>query len=81
MIMAEDSLAAAKLLLAGWRIAYVAEAMVNHSHSFSIGEEFRRYFDIGVYHNRESWLTGNFGKPGGEGKRFVLSELTLSEYP
>lgn len=75
VIMAEDALAAGKLLIAGWKIAYVAEAPVFHSHPYGVSEEFRRYFDIGVYHCRESWLLEQFGRPGGEGKRFVLSEL------
>lgn len=75
VIMAEDALAAARLLLAGWKIAYVAEAAVYHSHPLSIRDEFRRYFDIGVYYTRERWLSDHFGKPGGEGMRYVLSEL------
>lgn len=75
VIMAEDALVAGRLLLSGWKIAYVAEAEVYHSHPYTIAEEFRRYFDIGVYHRRESWLLDSFGAPGGEGKRFVLSEL------
>jgi rhamnosyltransferase len=49
--------------------------MVRHSHSYSISQEFRRYFDIGVLHAREKWLIDHFGSASGEGKRFVLSEL------
>jgi rhamnosyltransferase len=75
VIMAEDALVAGKLLIAGWKVAYVAEATVNHSHPFGLAEEFRRYFDTGVYHSREAWLTEQFGRPAGEGKRFVISEL------
>jgi rhamnosyltransferase len=74
-IMAEDTLVAAKLLLAGWKTAYVAEATVLHSHPYTIVEEFKRYFDTGVYHIREPWLLQRFGTASGEGKRFVLSEL------
>jgi rhamnosyltransferase len=77
VIMAEDALVTGKLLLAGWKIAYVAEARVHHSHAFTIAEEFRRYFDTGVYHRKEVWLTEKFGNPGGEGKRFVMSELAF----
>jgi rhamnosyltransferase len=75
VIMAEDAVVAGRLLLAGWKTAYVAEAQVYHSHPFTIWEEFRRYFDTGVYHRQEGWLRERFGEPGGEGKRFVLSEL------
>jgi rhamnosyltransferase len=74
-IIAEDALVAGRLLLAGWKTAYVAEAQVYHSHGFTVSEEFRRYFDTGVYHHREAWLREKFGGAGGEGKRFVMSEL------
>jgi rhamnosyltransferase len=60
---------------AGWKTAYVADALVRHSHAYSVGEEFRRYFDIGVLHARERWLIDQFGSASGEGRKFVLSEL------
>ncbi len=74
-IMAEDALMAAKLLMAGWKTVYAADARVIHSHAYSIGEEFSRHFDTGVYHEREAWLLENFGSASPEGRRFVLSEL------
>ena len=77
VIMAEDALVTGNLLLAGWKAAYVAEAQVYHSHDFTIAQEFRRYFATGVYHRRQFWLTKKFGNPGGEGKRFVMSELAF----
>jgi rhamnosyltransferase len=75
VIMAEDAIVAGRLLLAGWKTAYVAEAEVYHSHGYSLAQEFQRYFDTGVYHRQEMWLRKEFGGPGGEGKRFVMSEL------
>jgi rhamnosyltransferase len=75
VIMAEDAIVAGKLLLAGCKTAYVAEALVYHSHPFTIRQEFRRYFDTGVYHRQARWLREEFGELGGEGKRFVMSEL------
>lgn len=74
-IMNEDTYVAAKLLLAGWNIAYCSEAAVYHSHDYRLTEECRRYFDIGVFHAREPWIRQAFGAPEGEAKRFVLSEL------
>lgn len=38
-------------------------------------KEFRRYFDMGVFHARESWICEHFGGAGGEGLRYVKSEL------
>jgi rhamnosyltransferase len=74
-ILSEDTYAAAKMLLAGWKVAYCAEAKVYHSHSYNYLQEFRRYFDIGVFHARESWIRSSFGQAEGEGKRFIISEL------
>lgn len=76
VIMAEDSVVAARLLMQGWEVAYVAEAAVVHSHPLTIKQEFSRYFDTGVHHAREPWIRETFGGAGNEGKRFVLSELS-----
>jgi len=75
LIMAEDMHIAARLLLKGWKIAYCADAMVYHSHNYTVCQEFKRYFDIGVFHSQEAWIQETFGKAEGEGKRFILSEL------
>jgi rhamnosyltransferase len=75
LISSEDSYAGAKILLAGYDLAYVAEAAVYHSHSYTPLEEFRRYFDIGVFYNRERWILDTFGRVEGEGSRYIRSEL------
>lgn len=75
VIFGEDTYAAAKMLIEGWSVAYCATASVYHSHDYSIIEDFRRSFDIGVFHARESWLLQTFGKAEKEGARFVSSEL------
>jgi rhamnosyltransferase len=75
VIFGEDMIVSAKLLLADYKVAYVAEAVTYHSHDYSPLQDFKRYFDIGVMHSRDSWLIEEFGKAGGEGKRFVISEL------
>jgi rhamnosyltransferase len=77
VIFGEDTIAVARLILAGWKIAYVAEAKVYHSHSYSWTQEFKRYFDIGVLHVREKWLLSEFGGAGSEGNRFVKSEMSF----
>lgn len=74
-ILGEDMYVAAKLLLSGGEITYCADAIVFHSHHYSWLEEFRRYFDTGVFHARESWIKKSFGKAEGEGLKFVHSEL------
>lgn len=75
VIFGEDTIVVAKLLMAGNKVAYVADSCAYHSHSYTLTQEFKRYFDIGVMHSREKWLLNEFGQPNGEGRRFVLSEL------
>jgi rhamnosyltransferase len=75
VIFGEDTLVVARLHRSGWKTVYEAGAVVRHSHAYSTSQEFRRYFDIGVFHAREPWLLEQFGNVSGEGKRFVLSEL------
>ncbi|HEY1212449.1 MAG TPA: glycosyltransferase [Bryobacteraceae bacterium] len=77
IIFGEDAYVAARMLLAGYKKVYVADATVVHSHDLSLREEAKRYFDIGVFHSRESWLLKNFGQATGEGKKFVLSEIKM----
>ncbi|WP_391528181.1 glycosyltransferase family 2 protein [Photorhabdus akhurstii] len=74
-ILAEDMYLAAKMILAGYKVSYCAEATVKHSHNYSPWEEFRRYFDTGVFHTCEPWIQQQFGGASGEGMKFVKSEL------
>lgn len=74
-IFGEDAHVAARMILAGYAVAYAGNAAVIHSHNYSLGQEFRRYFDAGVFHARNPWLKRDFGGPGSEGLRFVKSEL------
>lgn len=74
-ILCEDMFFAGKAILSGYKVAYVADAKVRHSHNYSAMEEYKRYFDIGVFHECEPWIRENFGGASGEGKKFILSEL------
>mgnify|MGYP002361221819 FL=1 len=75
LILGEDAHVAARLILADKKIAYVAEAQVYHSHDYSVTQDFKRYFDIGVFHAQEVAIFSQFGSASGEGVRFVKSEL------
>ena len=71
-IFGEDMLAAADMIHNGYRILYDPEAAVIHSHTYTLRQQFRRNFDIGVCHARNSWLFDTV--PGtGEGVRLVKS--------
>lgn len=47
-IFNEDMILAGKMIQAGYRIAYAADAMVWHSHSYSCVKQLKRNFDLGV---------------------------------
>ncbi len=71
----EDTVVAGHLLSRGWKIAYVAEAKVFHSHGYSCAEEMKRYVSIGELHRRESWILRHFGEASRAGLDFTASEI------
>ncbi|HEY7890033.1 MAG TPA: glycosyltransferase [Steroidobacteraceae bacterium] len=75
LILGEDTSVAVKMLLSRWKVRYCAEALVRHSHAYTIAQETQRYFDFGVLHSQLPELMRNFGAAEGEGARFVASEL------
>ena len=75
IILGEDAYVASKMILAGWKVAYCAEAKVYHSHNYTMVQEFKRYFDTGVFHTRESWIRNSFGAAESEGIKLVISEI------
>lgn len=72
----EDTCMVAKMLLAGYKIGYCADAKVYHSHTFSLMEEYKRCKEIGKFHREEAWLLDTFGKAEGAGLRFVRSQIS-----
>lgn len=73
-IFNEDAIIAARLIEAGCSISYVAEARVMHSHNYSLSEQFRRNFDLGVSHTEYREIFA--GVPAEkEGTRLVLRTL------
>jgi rhamnosyltransferase len=75
LILGEDTHVALHMLLAGWSLSYRADALVRHSHNYSMVQEMQRYFDFGVLHAQLPQLLQKLGEPEGDGLRFVLSEL------
>lgn len=74
IIMCEDSFVAAKLILQGHKILYCANAMVYHSHTYNLKEEFKRYFDIGVAYGSNKWMLDEFVTNDKEGLKFYKKE-------
>jgi rhamnosyltransferase len=77
LLFGEDSLALAQILQRSYRVAYVSTATVYHSHNYSIVQDFRRYFDVGVFHQTQQEDLAPFGSPQGAGRAYVASELAL----
>ncbi|MBQ9929084.1 MAG: glycosyltransferase [Lachnospiraceae bacterium] len=69
-IFNEDMIYARKVIDAGYKIAYVAEAEVIHSHNYTGVQQFQRNFDLGVSHAQFP-ETFNGLKTEGEGIRLV----------
>ena len=71
----EDMYVAGRLLLAGKRIAYVAEATARHSHEPKLKDMWCRYREMGRFQKENPWIGESFGRAGGEGRRLVRYQL------
>jgi rhamnosyltransferase len=74
IIMFEDLLFSAKAILNGYKIAYVPEAKVWHSHNFSLTQQFRRYLDAGISLRNNAWIFEH-AKANREGAEFLKQEI------
>jgi rhamnosyltransferase len=74
VLMFEDMLFAAKLIERGYKIAYVPEAKVIHSHDYSLMEQLRRYYQAGVSFQRNPWFMCYAGSSK-EGITFLKEEI------
>lgn len=72
----EDMMIAARLILKGYKTAYVPEAKVYHSHNYSILDQFRRYYNIGSSIRQNRWLL-NHTRPEGDGMKFIKEQLSF----
>jgi rhamnosyltransferase len=79
----EDYFAVAALLQNGGAIYYQAEAVVHHSHRYTLKQEFQRYFDTGYVRGENPWVNKLVGPVEGHGAGFVkeLVRLLLKEKP
>jgi rhamnosyltransferase len=69
MIMSEDQEWSRRVLLDGYELRYEAEAAVRHSHDYTLGAAFRRFFDSGVSASRSY--------AGGEGATSVVRRRAI----
>ncbi|WP_020601980.1 glycosyltransferase family 2 protein [Spirosoma spitsbergense] len=73
-ILGEDVSVAARFILQGKAVAYCAESKVFHSHDYTVVEEFKRYFDIGVFHHEQRAILGEFSRAESEGFKYIIQE-------
>jgi rhamnosyltransferase len=71
----EDQHIAARLIAKGYKVAYAADARVYHSHSYTLKEEFQRYFDTGAFLKKESWMREMGGNAEGEGIQLLKEQI------
>jgi len=62
LIMNEDMDFAARAILDGKKVAYVAEAKLWHSHRYTAKDLFKRYFDIGIFFQTNGWIQKEVNK-------------------
>jgi len=77
IIMSEDNEWARRALLEGWEIRYEPAAAVRHSHSYTVVDAFRRFFDSGVSAER-AYLAGGeeaSGKLNDAAFRYARGEI------
>ena len=76
VLTGEDTVACAKLLLKGHKVAYVSEAEVHHSHDYTLVQEFRRHFDTGYARETYKELLKAGGGDNARGKTYVKALLS-----
>jgi rhamnosyltransferase len=83
VLIGEDTVACAKLINKGHRIAYTADALVKHSHRYTLSQEFQRHFDTGIARKDYQELISTAGKDEARGKHYVnvLFKKLLKEKP
>lgn len=76
LIMSEDQEWSRRVLRAGFELVYVADAVVHHSHRYSVAAAFKRFFDSGVSAKR-SYAAGSNGSGAlrRAGARYAKGEL------
>jgi rhamnosyltransferase len=77
-LVSEETVAVAELLARGERIAYVADAVVEHSHAHSLAGAFRRQFDIGYARRLHAHLLLARERDEARGRRFAAAVLRLA---
>lgn len=74
VIVNEDMILCARLLEHAYSVVYQADSVVYHSHEYSLMDQFRRYFDIGVFFSQADQAFAGT-KAEGRGLEFALGQI------
>lgn len=74
--ISEDMYMAYKLIMNDYKIKYVADSVIIHSHNFKFKELYKRYYDTGIFFKENSYLD-KYGtnKTGGGMAKYVLKRI------
>lgn len=81
VLFGEDTAAVAKLLRKGHCLYYAADAVVHHSHSYSLWQEFKRHFDIGLARKSYYHLFEGAGTDTKRGLEYARKLIAQSKSP
>lgn len=83
VLLGEDTVAAAKLLHRGGKIAYAPDARAYHSHDYGLWEEFKRNYDTGLARKGYSHLLKAGGSDSKRGVQYVKAMFSrlINEAP
>lgn len=73
-IFNEDMIMAAAMIRSDYKVAYVAEARVFHSHKYTYHQQFTRNFDLGVSHKQYAEVFSGI-KSEKEGIKLVINAI------
>lgn len=74
-IVNEDMFVAHKIIEAGYKIGYCADAKVYHSHNYSIFGEYKRYKPIGKFFKENKELLSKYPNTLNSGIKLALGEI------
>ncbi|WP_408912571.1 glycosyltransferase [Caldifermentibacillus hisashii] len=74
VILNEDIILSYYVIMKGYKVIYDNRAIVYHSHNYSIKQQFKRNFDIGMAFNESEFMLQNVSNEK-EGIKLVLGQL------
>jgi len=75
----EDMYIAYKLITNGYKIKYCADSIVEHSHTFTLKQLYKRYYDTGVFFKQNSYLNKYKVNQAGGGLALYVLKRALQD--